>query len=294
LLRLVGASGYSFVPPTPETHRRVNARPENDIARHLRDVFGWSRPFPREAVGDRLFAILETADVLEPAGPLWKSRVRIATLNGGNYLHSAFPTTQPNAVFFGPDSYRFVRAALAALPDRAFARAVDLGCGSGVGGLSVAAARTIGELWLGDINPDALEIARINAANAGQQAICVESDLFAAIGGDFDLVLANPPYLADPAGRVYRDGGGPLGMRIVREGIARLAPGGSLFLYTGVPITDGVDRFRLAVEEIIPRAGFSMAYSEIDPDVFGEELDLPAYHGTDRIAAVATTITRVD
>jgi hypothetical protein len=48
LLQLVSALrdlGYRFVTPTPKTHERVNARPENDWAKHVRDVFGWSRPF---------------------------------------------------------------------------------------------------------------------------------------------------------------------------------------------------------------------------------------------------------
>jgi methylase of polypeptide subunit release factors len=296
LLRAVADTGYSFVPPTPETHRRVNGRPGNEEARNLRDVFGWSRPFRREVVGERIFSLLRAAGAMEPAGPLWRSRVRVATLNGRHYLHSAYPTTQANAIFFGPDTYRFVRAALAALPDRLYERAVDLGCGSGAGGLAVAAARAVGELWLSDINQDALAFARVNAAQAEQAARCVESDLFAALPGPFDLILGNPPYLADPMKRAYRDGGGLMGMglglRIVTEGMDRLADGGVLFLYTGVPISDGVDRFRRELERIVPQGGFAVDYDEIDPDLFGEELDMPAYRTVDRIAAVAVMISR--
>jgi release factor glutamine methyltransferase len=295
LLRMVAESGYGFVPPTPETHRRVNARPGSEMARDLRDVFGWSRSFDREIVGARIFNLLGEADALEAGRPLWKSRLRIATLNGRHYFHSAFPTTQTDAVFFGPDTYRFVRAALTALPRRPFSRAVDLGCGSGAGGLAVAAERDIRALYLTDINPTALMLAGVNAAHAGQEASFAESDLFAALDGQFDLILSNPPYLADPAGRAYRDGGGTLGLelslRIVREGIARLAPGGTLFLYTGTPVVDGVDRFRFEAEQILATGRFNHEYSEIDPDVFGEELDLPAYREADRIAAISLMIT---
>jgi methylase of polypeptide subunit release factors len=114
------------------------------------------------------------------------------------------------------------------------------------------------------------------------------------VDGQFDLILANPPYLADPARRAYRDGGGTLGLelglRIVREGIARLAPGGTLFLYTGAPIMGGVDRFRFEAEQILTASRFDHRYSEIDPDVFGEELDMPAYGEADRIAAVALMV----
>jgi len=294
LLRTVAETGYEFVPPTPETHRRVNARPGNEEACDLRGIFGWSRPFRRETAGD-VFDLLRNADALEATGALWKSRLRIATLGGQHYFHSAFPTTQADAVFFGPDTYRFVRAALAAIPDRIFPRAVDLGCGGGAGGLSVADARAIGELWLSDINPTALALAGTNAAHAGQSPHLAESDLLTALDGPFDLILANPPYMADPARRTYRDGGGALGLelglRILREGVARLAPGGILFLYTGAPIVSGIDSFRAAAEQILPADRFSLEYSEIDPDVFGEELDRPAYREVERIAAIALKFT---
>jgi methylase of polypeptide subunit release factors len=294
LLRTVAESGYAFVPPTPESHRRVNARPGNEEARDLRDIFGWSRPFRREIVGEQIFDLLHEAGALEASGRLWKSRLRIATLNGDHYLHSAFPTTQADAVFFGPDTYRFVRAALTALPHRSFSRAVDLGCGSGPGGLAVAAERDIDTLHLTDINPTALALAGVNAAHAGRSAWFAKSDLFAALDGQFDLILANPPYLADPGRRAYRDGGGALGLelglRIVREGVARLAPGGTLFLYTGAPVMGGIDRFRFEVEQILTSGRLHFTYSEIDPDVFGEELDMPAYREADRIAAIALMV----
>jgi methylase of polypeptide subunit release factors len=294
LLGAIAETGYEFVPPTPETHRRVNARPGNDEARDLRDIFGWSRPFRAETAGG-IFDLLQAADALEAAGPLWKSRLRIATLGGRHYFHSAFPTSQADAVFFGPDTYRFVRAALIAVSRRIFPRAVDLGCGSGAGGLSLAAHREIDELWLSDINPAALALAGVNAAHAGQSPRLIESDLFAALDGRFDLIVANPPYMADPAKRAYRDGGGTLGLelglRIVSEGIDRLTPGGTLFLYTGAPIVNGVDRLREAAEQILAADRFRFEYSEIDPDVFGEELDKPAYREVERIAAVALKIT---
>jgi len=295
LLHTVAETGYAFVPPTPETHRRVNARPGNEEARDLRDVFGWSRPFRRELIGERILELLHMADALEANGYLWKSRLRIATLNDRYYFHSAFPTTQADAVFFGPDTYRFIRAALIALPNHQFSRAIDLGCGSGAGGLAVAAGREVKALYLTDINPTALALAGVNAAYAGRSASFAQSNLFAAVDGQFDLILANPPYLADTAKRAYRDGGGTLGLelglRIVRESIARLAPGGTLFLYTGAPVLGGIDRFRFEAEQILAASRFHHQYSEIDPDVFGEELDMPAYGEADRIAAIALMVT---
>jgi hypothetical protein len=39
--------------------------------------------------------------------------------------------------------------------------------------------------------------------------------------------------------------------------------------------------------------GLAMRYREIDPDVFGEELEMPAYRDVDRIALIAAIITRL-
>jgi methylase of polypeptide subunit release factors len=110
------------------------------------------------------------------------------------------------------------------------------------------------------------------------------------VGGSFDLIVSNPPYLADPGHRAYRDGGGELGdalsIAIIDAAIARLAPGGLLWVYTGVAFVDGEAPFLRAAAERLDRAGLRWRCEEIDPDVFGEELDEPAYASADRIAAV--------
>jgi hypothetical protein len=103
--------------------------------------------------------------------------------------------------------------------------------------------------------------------------------------------------MADPAERAYRHGGGTLGaglsLRIVEQALNRLAPGGSLLLYTGVAMVDGRDPF---LDTVLPRLDekrFAWTYREIDPDVFGEELLNPGYQRVDRIAVVALTVTRM-
>jgi len=112
----------------------------------------------------------------------------------------------------------------------------------------------------------------------------------------FDLILANPPYLVDPGERTYRHGGGPLGaglsLAIVDAALARLAPGGTLLLYTGVAMLDNADPFLAAVRERLEGRDFSWRYREMDPDVFGEELLEGAYTACDRIAAVVLEVTR--
>ena len=308
LLRLaaaVRAAGYRFTTVTPATHARVNARPGNAWARGLEDVFGWSRPFRPAVLPPALFDLMRGAGVAVPHGEEggggWRSSVRLSTLGGELFLHSAFPTTAPDAVFFGPDTYRFAAAVEAHLERRSppVRRAVDLCCGAGPGAILVAKARPAAEVLMGDINEAALRFARLNAALAGAgNATALRSDLLGGVpDGPFDLVIANPPYLVDPAERAYRHGGGPLGaglsLAILDAALGRLAPGGTLLLYTGAAVVNGRDPFRAAAEErLAADPGVGWTYREMDPDVFGEELDTAAYAEADRIAAVVLTVTR--
>jgi methylase of polypeptide subunit release factors len=299
LAEAVRDTGYRFVTVTPATHRRVNDRPANRWARSLEDVFGWSRPFRADLLPPKIVGLMERAHVLEEGADGWRSRVRVSTLASDLFLHSAFPTTAADAVFFGPDTYRFVSALTAHLqaspsPVR---RAVDIGCGAGPGAVAVAKARPDAEVTMVDINDAALGLARVNAALAGVPHVTARrSDLLSGVDGAFDLIVANPPYLSDDHMRAYRHGGGPLGaglsLAIVETAAERLAPGGTLVLYTGAAIVNGEDPFREAAAERLAAAGLDWSYREVDPDVFGEELDRPAYAEADRIAAVVLTARR--
>ena len=77
----------------------------------------------------------------------------------------------------------------------------------------------------------------------------------------------------------------------LRESLGRVAPGGKIVLYTGAAVVDGCDRFREQAEVMCRAAGASFDYAELDPDVFGSELDQPAYAGVERIAAVGLVVT---
>jgi methylase of polypeptide subunit release factors len=295
------AQDYQFVTPTPLTHQRILKR-ARQTAPDLRDVFGWNRPFGEDALPAPILHAMQEAQLLERQHEVLRSRVRFSSLDQQLYAHSSYPTSESDAVFFGPDTYRFVnliRNELAISPLPEGARILDVGCGAGPGGMAAALtpAATRPDLVLADINTRALAFARANASLAGLQNVEFSvSDLFAGTTGEFDLIVANPPYLVDGAERTYRHGGGPWGSglseRIVAEAQARLAPGGRLVLYTGVAIVDGVDRFRKTVASV-PHGGLcSMRYQELDPDVFGEELETAAYGRADRIAAVALVLER--
>lgn len=293
------ADGYRFTCVTPATHARVNARPGAERARTLRDVFGWSRPFPPSLVSADEMDQLRQAQVLATRGEWLVSTVRWATLEDLLLVHSAYPTDASDAVFFGPDSYRFAQVIhdhLQRTPKRV-EHAVDIGCGTGVGALLVAQAVPHAQVTAVDINPLALRYTAINAALAGVSNVSVEpSDLLDGITGLFDLIIANPPYMLDVQERTYRHGGGALGaelsLRIVEQALERLGPGGSLVLYTGVAIVDGRDALLEAIRLRLAGPGWSWVYREVDPDVFGEQLGERGYEQVERIAAVALTVTR--
>lgn len=298
LARAVRDLDYRFVTVSPATHARVNARAGSASARDLPGVFGWSRPFTRETLPSQIFDLMGQADVIEPHGDAWRSRVRISSLDDQLFLHSAFPTEAADAVFFGPDTYRFARAirAMAAQRQRPVHRALELCCGAAPGGVLMALAWPDAQVMATDINDAALALAAVNAELAGAANLHAQrSDLYGALDGRFDVIVANPPYLNDAAGRAYRHGGGALGealaLRIVREGVGRLAPGGTLLLYTGVAMLDGCDPFLATVRNALAGSSMAWHYEELDPDVFGEELDEPAYAHVERIAAVTLAIT---
>ena len=230
----------------------------------------------------------------------WQSTVRMSTLDGENFFHSAYPTTAADSVFFGPDTYRFARAIKTVLRERPskkpIRRAIDIGCGAGPGAILITKAYPEAEVFGGDINDAALRLTSVNATLAGVKVIARKSDILKDVQGEFDLIVSNPPYLIDPSKRRYRHGGGALGselsLAILRESIERLAPGGTLLLYTGSPIVDGKDFFLEDVRNILQETSLAWSYEEVDPDVFGEELLCEAYAHADRIAAVVLTVTK--
>jgi SAM-dependent methyltransferase len=303
LLRWLDSEGYGFTTVTPATHARVLARAPGAQASSLRDVFGWNRAFAPTLLPHGVMDVLRAADLLRPAGDgRMRSAVRVSALRGELFAHSGHPTDGADAVFFGPDTFRFADLLAQELQRQALppaARILDVGCGTGAGGILAARAAAASQpaLFLTDINPRALEFATANVAHAGMHASLAQGDLFAPVQAHaFDLVLANPPYLNDAAERTYRHGGGrwgeALSLRIVREGMQRLAPGGRLVLYTGVAMADGVDPLREALQPDLQARGWAWSYRELDPDVFGEELEEPAYRDADRIAAVALVLQR--
>lgn len=289
---------YRFTTVSPLTHACNNERQSDNWAHDMRDIFGWSRPFLREMVAAEDFDLMLQAGILRPWAEGWRSSIRWSSLGDLLLSHSAYPTSDTDAVFFGPDTYRFVAAVqqwlAITLPKPLLA--ADIGCGSGAGAITLAKALPGCRVVASDVNSHALQMAEINAQVAAAPNVEVRfSNLLDDIEGDIDLIIANPPYMMDAQERAYRHGGGELGsglsIRIVESALARLQSGGTLLLYTGVAIVDGNDCFLTRLTELLEDQNCRWSYRELDPDVFSEELRRPMYAAVERIAAVFLVLT---
>ncbi len=137
---------------------------------------------------------------------------------------------------------------LLALPAKP-ARVLDAGAGSGVIALTLAAEWPDAAVDALDISPHALALACENAARLGlaERVHFLLSDLFSAVTGQYDLIVANLPYvpaaeIASLSPEVRRDplpalDGGPDGADVIRafldQARAHLRPGGAVALEIG-------------------------------------------------------------
>ena len=122
---------------------------------------------------------------------------------------------------------------------------------TGNGSLAVIAALAFPDVVVdaADISDDALAVARINVDKhkLGKRITLLQSDLLANVGGPYDLILCNPPYVNSTSMAAlpeeYRhepalalaggDDGMDLVRRILREAPAKMAPEGVLLLEIG-------------------------------------------------------------
>lgn len=96
-----------------------------------------------------------------------------------------------------PETEELVELLKSRIPHPA-SRILDVGTGSGVIALSLAAQFPEAKITATDTSEDALALARENAARLGleEKIVLIKSDLVAAVEGTFDLIVANLPYIA--------------------------------------------------------------------------------------------------
>ena len=113
------------------------------------------------------------------------------------------------------------RLLLEALPEQMSGKILDLGCGWGVIGISIAKAWPETRVTLADVNMRALDLSRENAKRNRADVICAESDGLSAFEGTiFDAVVTNPPIRA----------GKQVIYGMFADAAKHLTPGGALYL----------------------------------------------------------------
>jgi release factor glutamine methyltransferase len=168
-----------------------------------------------------------------------------------------------------PDTETLVEWALERLAGLAGPRVIDLGTGSGAIALALQQARPDARVEAVDRSADALKVAAANARRLGLPVRFRRADWLEDAGGNYDLIVSNPPYIAacdphlpalrhEPTGALVS---GPDGLddicRIVAAAPAHLRPGGWLLL------EHGWDQ-AAAVRKLLTDAGLAQAASRAD------------------------------
>lgn len=127
------------------------------------------------------------------------------------------------------------------IPRGAVGSALDLGTGCGI--QTIHLADHCERIVASDLNPRALDLARITLGLNQVTADLRLGSLYEPVAGDgFDLIVSNPPYVMSPPGGdlVYREGGFA-GDGLMRQ-VVRAAPlnhGGTLVVLGNWAVTDG-------------------------------------------------------
>jgi release factor glutamine methyltransferase len=200
------------------------------------------------------------------------SRQPVSQIVGHRLFWGRAFKVSPDVLDPRPETEILIAAAL----EGTFERVLDLGTGSGAILLTLLAERPQGRGLGVDLSDAALTVARANAATLGVAERCElrRSDWFERVDGRFDLIVANPPYLAaaelaelapetrdwEPAEALLGGADGLDAYRAIASGAgAHLSPGGRLLLEIG-------PTQRAAVTALLAGSGFAAIGCRADLD----------------------------
>jgi len=123
------------------------------------------------------------------------SRQPVSQIVGGRQFWGRWFRVTPDVLDPRPETETLIAAAL----DGTFSRVLDLGTGSGAILVTLLAERGEATGTGVDLCGKALSVAAGNAEvhSVAERAVFVQSDWLRAVSGTFDLVLSNPPYIAE-------------------------------------------------------------------------------------------------
>ena len=196
-----------------------------------------------------------------------ESREPLAYIIGRKEFFSLDFEVTPAVLIPRPETETLVEAALKFLATRREPRVLDIGTGSGAIAIAIAMNAPTARIIATDITKEALEVARRNAIRHEREDRIefVRADLFPDADSRFDLIVSNPPYVAEadleslqPEIRLHEprpalvDGGDGFDFyrSIAADSRSRLNPDGAVMVEIGAGQA-------FAVEALFRRAGFS-------------------------------------
>jgi release factor glutamine methyltransferase len=169
-------------------------------------------------------------------------------LTGEQAFRRITVTVRPGVFIPRPETEVLVDVALECVGERQEPVVVDVGTGTGAVALAIADERPGSSVFATDLSPEAVELARENAARLGLGITVLRGDLLGPLPlelrGAVDLVVSNPPYVTavdyeDLPAEVRADpplalvGGTRLHERLAAEAIGWLRRGGALVVEIG-------------------------------------------------------------
>ena len=165
------------------------------------------------------FYLYATEDTEQLAASLLARRLRgepLAYIAGEWEFYGLKMLVNPSVLIPRMDTETLVFTALELLrSERGEPRIMDLCCGSGCIGVALAHELPSARVYLADISPEALSVARKNVAlhRLGNRCVCLDADALSPPPlrmTNFDMIACNPPYIAaaeleslDPSVRDY-------------------------------------------------------------------------------------------
>lgn len=198
----------------------------------------------------------------------------IAYITGSREFWSLNLEVTPDTLIPRPETETLVERALEHIPEQSPMKIADLGTGSGAIAAAIASERPLCDIIATDFSPRTIQVAQRNFRRLGLNNVTTSMGEWCnalPAGIKFDIIVSNPPYVADGDGHLAHNGlpwepqralrSGDDGLddinKIIRDTPKHMAPHGWLFLEHG--FNQGA-----RVRSLLKKAGFSAIHTSQD------------------------------